>query len=113
MAELKKRQKKQERGADAISGVFLLMVAGSSYTYVYVSYNKTLNFFFVPLFLVLNATMLIAVLVMRFVIKRTPNLLPTENLVIVHVLLFTVTTTCWIGDRWYVAIITKVKEAYF
>jgi len=92
MIKLKKRQKKQEKWANTISGVFLLLVAGSGYTYVYVSYNKTINFFFVPMFLLLNATMLIAVVVMRFVIKKTPNLLPNENLVIVHVLLFTVTT---------------------
>jgi len=76
MVELKKRQMKQEICADTISGVFLLMVAGSGYTYAYVSYTKTVNFFFVPMFLLLNVTMLIAVVVMRFVIKRTPNLLP-------------------------------------
>ena len=93
MIKLKKRQKKQEKWANTISGVFLLLVAGSGYTYVYVSYNKTINFFFVPMFLLLNATMLIAVVVMRFVISRTPNLLPNENLVVVHVLLFTVTTS--------------------
>jgi len=88
-------------------------VAGSAYTYVYWSYIKTTNFFILPLFLVLNATMLIAVLVMRFVIKRTPNLLPNENLVLVHVLLFTVTTACWIGERWYYASVNKASYAYF
>jgi len=35
MAELKKRQWKQEIWADTISGVFLLLVAGSGFTYVY------------------------------------------------------------------------------
>jgi len=85
----------------------------SLHPFVYVSYNKTINFFFVPMFLLLNATMLIAVLVMRFVIKRTPNLLPNENLVIVHVLLFTATTSLWIIDRWYSANYKKAKNAYF
>ena len=100
MVELKKRQRKQERWANAITGVFLLLVAGSAYSFVYVAINKTVNFFFVPIYLLLNATMLIAVLVMRFVIKKTPNLLLNENLVVVLVLLFTATTASWIIVRW-------------
>jgi len=65
------------------------------------------------MFLILNVTMLIAVVVMRFVIKRTPNLLPNENLVIVHVLLFTATTVFWILYRWYYASNNKARDAYF
>jgi len=57
--------------------------------------------------------MLIAVVVMRFVIERTPNLIPNENLVIVHVLLFTATTTLWIIDRWYFFGATKAMGSYW
>jgi len=35
MAELKKRQVRQERCANVIEGILLLLVAGSTYTYVY------------------------------------------------------------------------------
>jgi len=65
------------------------------------------------MFLLLNATMLIAVLVMRFVIKRTPNLLPNENLVLVHVLLFSATTAGWIVYRVNVVSLIKARDAYF
>jgi len=51
------------------------------------------------MFLILNVTMLIAVVVMRFMIQRMPNLLPNEWLVIIHVLLFTTSTTLWILVR--------------
>jgi len=51
------------------------------------------------MFLLLNITMLIAVMVTRFMIKRTPNLLLNENLVIVHVLLFSATTAVMILQR--------------
>jgi len=46
MAELKKRQVRQERSANVIEGVLLLLVAGSALTYVYASAIKTENFFF-------------------------------------------------------------------
>jgi len=89
-------------------------LAGSGcYSSVHVDLNKTINFFFIPMFLLLNATMLIAVVVMRFLIKRTPNLLPNENLVIVHVLLFTATTSLWIIERWYWASNNQARDAYF
>ena len=103
MAKLKKRQVRQERCANAIEGVFLLLVAMSAYTYVYLSDSKTTNFFFLPMFGLLNITMLIAVMVTRFMIKRTPNLLLNENLVIIHVLLFTATTAVLIMYRVYTA----------
>jgi len=51
------------------------------------------------MFLLLNIAMLIAVVVMRFYIKRMPNLLVNENLVVVHVLLFTAVTALWIVYR--------------
>ena len=85
--------------SNAIEAVFLCLVAGSSYFYVYVSADKTLAYFNVPMFLLLNLTMLIAVIIMRFMIKSMPNLFPKENLVIVHVLLFTTVTVCWIYER--------------
>jgi len=55
------------------------------------------------MFLLLNLTMLIAVVVMRFVIKTVPNLLPNENLVIVHVFLFTAVTSIWILLRVHIS----------
>ena len=96
MIKLKKRQVRQERCANVIEGIFLLLVAGSSYTYVYASDRKIQTFFFLPMFLLLNITMLITVVVMRFIIKRVPNLILNENLVIVHVLLFSAMTSTWI-----------------
>jgi len=96
MAELKKRQVRQETWADVIQGVFLLLVAVSAYTSVYVDYQKTLIYFQLMMSFLLNLTMLIAVVVMRFVIKRMPNLLPNENVIIVHVILYTASTTLWI-----------------
>jgi len=45
--------------------------------------------------MLLNLTMLIAVIVMRFAIKSMPNLLPKENLIIIHVLLYTTVTVLW------------------
>ena len=99
MIKLKKRQVRQERCANVIEGVLLLLVAGSAYTYAYVGHDKTTDFFFLPMFLLLNITMLIAVMVTRFMIKRTPNLLLNENLVIVHVLLFSATTAVMILQR--------------
>jgi len=112
MNELKKRQRKQERRANVTEGVFLLLTAGSAYTLVYVSNQKTINFFYVPMFFLLNATMLIAVLVMRFVIKRVPNLLPNENLVIIHVLLFTAVTSIWVFFRVIWADLFKAYDAF-
>jgi len=76
--------------------VFLLLVVASSYPYIYVSHVKVESFFFVPMFLLLNAVMLCSVLKMRFAIKSMPNLFPDEHLVVVHVLLFTIVTTVWI-----------------
>ena len=103
MTELKKRQVRQERCANVIEGILLLLLAASAYTYAYVSNDKTVNFFFVPMFLLLNLTMLIAVVVMRFVIKTVPNLLPNENLVIIHMLLFTAVTAAWILLRVHIS----------
>jgi len=112
MKVLKKKQKKQEMCANVTEGVFLLLVAGSAYTYVYWDRRKTVNFFILPMFLLLNATMLIAVVVMRFVIKKMPNLLPNENLVIIHVLLFTAVTVIWIFDTVFYADMLKTQSAY-
>jgi len=64
------------------------------------------------MFLLINITMLIAVVVMRFVIKRMPNLLPNENLVIIHVLLFTAQTSLWIFYRVIRADLYEVRDTY-
>jgi len=44
MGELKKTQARHENYATVIEVIFLLLVAASSYTEVYVSYNMTQNF---------------------------------------------------------------------
>jgi len=93
--------------------VFLLLVAASSYPYVYVSHDKIETFFFVPMFLLLNAVMLYSVLKTRFAIKSMPNLVPDENLVAVHVLLFTVVTTLWIVDRAFYSKVIKAATTFF
>jgi len=112
MAELKKKQVRQERWSTGIEIAFLLLVLASSYPYVFVSYSKTSNFLHVPMFLLLNIVMLVSVVVMRFAIKRMPNLLVNENLVVVHVLLFTAVTGLWIVDNLYYSRIVKANEAY-
>jgi len=112
MAKLKKRQVRQENWANVIEGAFLLMVAASGYTKS-LSIEKTVSYFFLPMFLILNIVMLIAVVVMRFVIKRMPNLLPNESLVIVHVLLFTAVTSVWIVERAYFHFDNQARNAYY
>jgi len=112
MAELKKRQVSQEAWSTGIETVFLLIVLASSYPYVYLSYRKTETFLYVPMFFLLNAVMLYSVVVMRFAIKRMPNLLVNENLVVVHVLLFTAVTALWIVDRVYSSRGSKTYHEY-
>jgi len=97
MAELKKRQVRLERWSTGIEIVFLLLVIASSYPLVYDGSTTKVNvFLFIPMFLLLNIVMICSVVVMRFYIKRIPNLLVNENLVAVHVLLFTAVTALWI-----------------
>jgi len=62
------------------------------------------------MFLLLNGVMLYAVAKMRFAIKSMPNLFPNENLVLVHVLLFTAVSTMWVVSRVYIA---RRQKAYF
>jgi len=113
MAELKKRQKRQERWSTWIEIIFLLLVLASSYPFVYGgSYKKVDAFLFLPIFLLLDIAMLIAVVVMRFYIKRMPNLLVNENLVVVHVLLFTAATALWIVFEVLVFRTQKAFDAY-
>jgi len=64
------------------------------------------------MFLLLNIAMLIAVVVMRFYIKRMPNLLVNENLVVIHVLLFTTATAFWTVYRVSVFRSTKAYDAF-
>jgi len=70
-------------------------VVASSYPYVYVSDIKISNFLHLPMFFLLNGVMLYSVIKTRLAIKSMPNLFPNENLVLVHVLLFTVVTLLW------------------
>jgi len=65
------------------------------------------------MFLLLNGVMLYSVIKTRFTIKSMPNLFPNENLVIVHVLLFTVVTALWMVERVYYTRVWKAKETYF
>jgi len=97
MAKLKIVQKKQEDWFTGIEVFLLLAVVVSCYPYVYVSktHTKIYNFLHVPIFFLLNGVMLYSVIKTRFAIKSMPNLFPNENLVLVHVLLFTVVTMLW------------------
>jgi len=113
MAKLKERQQNQELWSCTIERVFLLLVVASSYTYVYVYDNYIENYFILPMFLLLNTIMVIAVIVMRFLIKRTPNLLPNENLIIVHVFLFTAVTCVWIPYRVSVKHLNEAMDVYY
>jgi len=99
MTKIKMVQRNQEKISTGTEVFFLLAVVASCYPFVYVSWNTTENFFYVPLFFLLNGVMLYSVIKTRFAIKSMPNLLPNENLVLVHVLLFTVVTVLWMGAR--------------
>jgi len=98
MTNLKIVQRKQENWSTGIEVFFLLLVIASCYPYVYVSEYQTLNFLYVPMFLLLNGVMLYSVIKTRLTIKSMPNLFPNENLVLVHVLLFTVVTALWMVE---------------
>jgi len=113
MADLKKIQVRQENWSTVIEVIFLLIVAASSYTYVYVSNTLTYNFLHVPLFFLLNLVMLYSVAKMRFAIKSMPNLFPSENLIFIHICLFSVTTVLWIVERVYTTRTNKTQAAYF
>jgi len=109
---LKKRQAVQEKWSKIIEICFFILLAVSSYFYVFKSSNKTETYFYVPTFLLLNLIMLVAVILMRFMIKKMPNLFPKENLVIVHVLLFTAVTSLWILTRIYHAAVIRSINTY-
>jgi len=64
------------------------------------------------MFLLLNFVMLYSVVKTRFVIKSMPNLFPNENLILVHVLLFTVVNALWVADRVYGTRRMKAYNAY-
>ena len=67
----------------------------------------------VPLFLLLNGVMLYGVIKTRLTIKSMPNLFPNENLVLVHVLLFTIVTALWVIEPVHETRVHKSKNAYF
>jgi len=79
-----------------IEVIFLMLLASSNYTYLYMSDIKTTNYLYLPMIILLNIVMLYAVAKMRFAIKSMPNLFPNEKLVVVHVLLFTTMTALWV-----------------
>jgi len=64
------------------------------------------------MFILLNGVMLYSVVKMRFAIKSMPNLFPNENLVLVHVLLFTVVSALMIVYRVYWTRLLKTYDAY-
>jgi len=57
--------------------------------------------------------MLYSVVKMRFAIKSMPNLFPNENLVVIHVLLFTAVSALWIIFRVYDTRNDKAYDAYW
>ena len=112
MGSLKETQGRHETYATVIEVIVLLLLAVSSYTEVYVSLVWTYNFIHVPMYILLNLVMLYSVVKMRFAIKSMPNLFPNENLVVVHVLLFTAVGALWIVERVFTTRNHKAKEAY-
>ena len=86
----------REEYANVIEVIFLMLLASSNYTYLYMSDIKTTNYLYLPMIILLNIVMLYAVAKMRFAIKSMPNLFPNEKLVVVHVLLFTTMTALWV-----------------
>ena len=62
---------------------------------MYRKYTNTLIFFFGPVQYFLNIVILVVLFRMRYVIKKTPNLLFTEVNFIIHELVFFVFTFLW------------------
>jgi len=112
MGELKETQGRKETYAKVIEVLFLLFVGTSTYNDEYVSYNKSKIFFEPPVFILLNIQLLYCVVKMRSAIKSMPNLFPNENLVFVHVLLFTAVSALWIVERLYITRSDKAYDAY-
>jgi len=113
MTELKIVQRRQEIWSIGIEVFFLLVVIATGYPYVYVSFTKTMNYLNVPMFLLLNGVMLYSVIKTRFTIKSMPNLFPNENLVVVHVLLFTIVSGLWVVQRVYHERLGKAQRKYY
>jgi len=112
MTKIKIVQRDQENWSTGIEVFFFLAVIASCYPYVYVDYIKTMNFLNMPMFLLLNGAMLYSVIKTRFAIRSMPNLFPNENIVLVHVILFTVVTTLWMVERVYASRLHKAKNEY-
>jgi len=101
LRKIKVKQNKQERWFTGTKFAFYLLITASWFPFVYYSWELVTNFFHVPLFIILNVAMIIAVIVMRFVIARTPELYPNEKGVVLHAVIFTVVTSLWIYERVY------------
>jgi len=123
VAELKDRQRSQENWSNAIEAFFLLLVAVSGWPYIYYNvqanqeevhfaHKKTTAWFNVPMFFLLNVAMLIAVIFMRYMIKSMPNMFPNENLIIVHVFLFSLLTIIWIVHRVAIYLLHEAQQAF-
>jgi len=81
---------------------YLLVVAsGVIWAFMEVRAPKFTNYFSCPVFLVLNVAMICSVIRMRFLVKRHPDMFPDEQLALVHLALFTLTTTLWIMSQVY------------
>jgi len=113
MTKLKLVQRKQERWSTGIEVSFFLTVIASSFPFVYVSQDIISNFLHVPLFLLLNGVMLYSVIKTTLTTKSMPNLFPNENLVLVHVHLFTVVTALWVVEQVYYTRVIKAAGTYF
>jgi len=88
----KKKLLCQEKWFKWITLALVCAAIATFYPFVYVSVNATSNFFFIPMYLACAVSMLIAVLVMRCVIRDAPNMQPNEKAVLAHVFIFPVFT---------------------
>lgn len=76
-------------------------MAFSAFTYINFSDNKTETYFHVTVFFALNGTMIYAVIMMRYVIQKAPELFPNEKMIVVHVSISTIVSLLWAVARLY------------
>jgi len=94
-AKLNAKIKKQKTWFSVAFWTFLIMCLSSSYFFVYRQYTNTKLYFFGPMQYFLNGVIMIVLFRMRYVIKKTPNLLISEVNFIIHELIFLVYTFLW------------------
>jgi len=78
---------------------FCVVASGVLYAFSMVRSIKLTEYFFSPMFLVLNVAMICSVIRMRFLIKRHPDMFPDEQRSFVHLALFTASTALWIMEQ--------------